>query len=52
MMMLIIAHCIYAQGLGRPNTLPTKGEVTSLMSSRAKNEQGRSNKVSVTPKLS
>lgn len=42
----MIAHCIYAGRL-RPNILPTKGEVTSLMSFEAKNEQGTSNKVSV-----
>lgn len=45
---LIKTNCIYAGSLRRLDTNPTVGEVTSLMSSLAENEQGKSNKVSVT----
>lgn len=45
MTMLINAYCIYAGSLRRPDTTSTVGEVTSLMSSVAENERGKSNKV-------
>lgn len=45
MTMLINAYCIYAGSLRRPDTTSTVGEVTSLMSSVAENERGKSIKV-------
>lgn len=45
MTMLINAYCFYAGSLRRPDTTSTVGEVTSLMSSVAENERGKSNKV-------